>query len=319
LLQPNALFMKLLKYLILFNLLFAFAAKSNAQNLDNLTAILADGYTIEELHDLTDILTIDNHRAVLEKKGFKYEKNDVSGGSYIYRKNDYVSFYVNYEKGKLTSVHFLSSPQKFYKAIAEIKGNNKFTYSSEKASGTGKLIYYKYSGHSMSTNDNYYRVTMWPKEETTSNSSSTTTPSASPAVIPKTIETYYSAKEIADAMNLNIGWANIGFSSPTYEFEVKGSMNMDKRSIKFITKSNVLYLQLNIPRNGECDYGLKEIKAKWTGQSGGGSGLYDQYYFTFEYPYQCDGKDYKNIYVTFKTKPSFTKEGIEAWIRKNAY
>lgn len=311
--------MKPLKYILLFCFLATFAPQSQAQNLDNLTAILADGYTIEELHSLTDVLTLDNHRSVLEKRGFKFEKHDVSGESYIYKKNDYVSFYVNYEKGKLTSVHFVSSPQKFYKAVAEIKDNSKFTYSSEKASGTGKLIYYKYSGHSMSTNDNYYRVTMWPKEGTTSSNSSTTAPTASAPAAPKTIETYYSAKEIADAMNLNIGWANIGFSSPTYEFEVKGSMNMDKRSIKFITKSNVLYLQLNIPRNGECDYGLKEIKAKWTGQAGGGSGLYDQYYFTFEYPYQCDGKDYKNIYVTFKTKPSFTKEGIEAWIKKNAY
>ncbi|TCC89258.1 hypothetical protein EZ428_16305 [Pedobacter frigiditerrae] len=311
--------MKPLKYIILFYFLVAFAPKSQAQNMDNITALLTEGYTIEELHGLTDVLTIDNHRSVLEKKGFKFEKNDTESGSYVYKKNDYVSFYVNYEKGKLTSVHFKSSPQKFYKAIAEIKDNSKFTYSSEKASGTGKLIYYKYSGHSMSTNDNYYRVTMWPKEESTTSSSSTTTPTVSPALAPTAIETYYSAKEIADAMNANIGWANINFSKPTYEFEVKGSMDMDKRSIRFISKSNVLYVQMNIPRNGECDYGLKEVKAKWTGQAGGGSGIYDQYYFTFEYPYSCGGIDYKNIYVTFKTKPSFTKAGIEAWIRKNAY
>ncbi len=309
--------MKYLKYFALFYLLFVFAPNSKAQNLDNLTALMAEGYTIEELHGLTDILTLDNHRTVLEKKGFKYERNDVSGGSYIYKKNDYVSFYVNYENGKLTSVHFVSSPQKFYKAIAEIKDNSKFTYSSEKASGNGKLIYYKYSGHSMSTNDNYYRVTMWPKESTTSNSSTTsTTPSVSPPISTPTIENYYSAKEIADAMNANIGWADIGFSNPTYKFEVKGSMNMDKPSIKFITRENVLYVQMNIPRNGECDYGLKEVKAKWTGQSGSGS---TYFYLTFDYVYNCNGQNYKSVYVYFRPSSSFTKEGVGAWVKKNAY
>jgi hypothetical protein len=314
--------MKHLQYLSLFFFLFAFTSKSQAQDLSNLNALMAEGYTIDELHEIVDVITLSNHKSVLEKRGFKFERNDTQGGSYIYKKNDYVSLYVNYEDGKFTSVHFVSSPQKFYKATAEIKGNSNFTYSSEKPSGTGKLTYYNYKGHSMSTNDNYYRVTMWPKE----NTGSTTTPSTSTTTAPTTsttsassVEVYYSAKEIADAMNASIGWAKIGFSSPTYEFEVKGSMDMDKKSIRFITKSNVLYLQMNIPRNGECDYGLKEIKAKWTGQGGGGSGLYDQYYFAFEYAYSCDSKDYKSIYVTFKTKPSFTKAGVEAWIRKNAY
>ncbi|WP_316785256.1 hypothetical protein [Pedobacter frigiditerrae] len=308
--------MRYIKYLIICNLLFVFATKSHAQNMDNITALLTEGYTIEELHGLTDILTIDNHRSVLEKRGFKYEKNDTESGSYVYTKNDYVSFYVNYEKGKLTSVHFKSSPQKFYKAIAEIKDNSKFTYSSEKVSGTGKLIYYKYSGHSMSTNDNYYRVTMWPKEGTTTSSSSTTTPTASPVATPTTIETYYSAKEIADAMNANITSANIGFASPNYKFGVKGSMNMDKPSIRFITRDNVLYVQMNIPRNGECDYGLKEVKAKWTGQTGSGPSYF---YLTFDYLYNCNGKDYKGVYVDFRPSSSFTKGGVEAWVQKNAY
>jgi hypothetical protein len=290
--------------------LFAFAPKSHAQDMDNLYAILAEGYTIDELHELTDIITLDNHRSILEKRGFKFEKNDKESGSFIYKKNDYVSFYVNYENGKLTSVHFLSSPQKFYKAIAEIKDNSNFTYSSEKTSGTGKLKYYKYKGHSMSTNDNYYRVTMWPKETTTS----TTTASSTTTVVP-TIENYYSAKEIADAMNANIGWADIGFSTP-YKFEVKGSMNMDKRSIRFISKENILYVQMNIPRNGECDYGLKEVKAKWTSQAGTGSSYF---YLTFDYLYSCNGQDYKGVYVYFKPSPSFTKLGVEAWVRKNAY
>jgi hypothetical protein len=304
--------MKLLKYLSLVLLFFVFSTKSEAQNLDNLNAILADGYTIDELHDLTDILTLSNHRAVLERKGMKFERNDTQGGSYIYKKNDYVSFYVNYEDGKLTSVHFVSSPQKFYKAISEIKGNSAFTYSSEKASGTGKLTYYKYKGHSMSTNDNYYRVTMWPKEPTTS----TTTTSTSSTITP-TIETYYSTKEFVDAVNPNIKWADINFSDPSYKFDVKGSLDMDKPSIRFITKQNILYIQMNIPKNGYCDYGLKEVKAKWTGQSGSGESYF---YYTFEYNYQCEPNTYKNLYVYFRRGvPGLTKEGVEAWIRKNAY
>ncbi|TKC10679.1 hypothetical protein FA048_10915 [Pedobacter polaris] len=306
--------MKYLKYLAFFYLLFAFAPKSNAQDFDNLYAVLAEGFTIEELHDYADILTYSNHRSVLEKKGMKYEKNDTSGGSYIYKKNDYVSFYVNYEAGKLTSVHFVSSPQKFYKAIAEMKGNSEFVKSSEKASGNGKLIYYKYKGHSMSTNDNYYRVTMWFKETASTTTSSTTTPTQTPTITP-TVENYYSAKEIADAMNANIGWADIGFST-SYKFEVKGAMNMDKRSIRFISKENVLYVQMNIPRNGECDYGLKEVKAKWTGQAGSGS---TYFYLTFDYLYSCNGQDYKGVYVYFNPTSSFTKTGVQAWVQKNAY
>ncbi len=164
----------------------------------------------------------------------------------------------------------------------------------------------------MAVNDNYYRVTMWVKENSTTTSAATT---SSAPTTPPVVENYYSAKEIADAMNANIGWAKIGFSNPNFEFDVKGSLNMDKKSIRFISKSNVLYLQMNIPRNGDCDYGLKEVKAKWTGQAGGGA---TQYYFTFEYPYSCNNVDYKNVYVTFLLNKAFTKAGIEAWIRKNA-
>jgi hypothetical protein len=311
--------MKRSPFLLFLFFLFAFVPKSNAQqDLSNLYAIMAEGYTIEELHGLTDILTLNNHQSVLEKKGMKFERNDTQSGSYIYKKNDYVSLYVNYEDGKLTSVHFVSSPQKFYKAVAEIKDNSAFTYSSEKASGNGKLTYYKYKGHSMSTNDNYYRVTMWPKEPETSSSTSTTTTIKPSTSITSTSspENYYSAKEIADVMNANMQSANIGFASPNYKFEVKGSMNLDKRSIRFISKANVLYLQMNIPRNGECDYGLKEVKAKWTGQTGSGSSYF---YFTFDYAYSCNGQDNKGAYVDFTPSSSFTKAGVEAWIRKNAY
>ncbi|RZL46759.1 MAG: hypothetical protein EOP00_14010 [Pedobacter sp.] len=308
--------MKSLKYFTVLLFMLTFSLKSQAQNLNNLSAALSEGYTIDELHDLCDIITLYNHRTTLEKRGYKFEKDD--GSAYIYKKNDYVSFYINYEDGKLSSVHFKSSPQKFYQAVAIIKDNSNFTYSSEKASGTGKLTYYNHKGHSMSVNDNYYRVTMWPKEPATTSTS--TVPKTTPTVattVPTVVETYYSAKEFADAVNPNIRWADLNFSNPAYKFDVKGSIDMDKPSIKFISKQNVLYIQMNIPRNGQCDYGLKEVKAKWTGQAGQGDGYF---YYTFAYEYICEPNTYKSIYVYFrKPVPSFTKEGVEAWIRKNAY
>ncbi len=293
-------------------LLFTVSTSSKAQDMSNVYALLAEGYTINELHDYVDRLTLFNHRKILEEAGMTFQKHDTNSEFYIYKKNDYVSFYVNYAKGELTSVHVVSSPQKFYKAIDIIKGNSQFVKNSEKASGTGTVTYYDFSGHSLAVNDNYFRVTMWVKEKTKTEKTTATTSPATPIAV----ETYYSAKEIADAMNANMGWAKIGFAEPNYQFDVKGSLDMDRKSIRFISKENVLYVQLNIPRNGSCDYGLKEVKAKWTGQAGGGA---TQYYFTFEYPYSCNNVYYKNLYVTFKLTPSFTKAGVEAWIRKNTY
>ncbi len=115
---------------ISFCLLFGLITSTKAQDMSNLYAILADGYTIDELHDYVDRLTLNNHRSILEGAGMKFVKNDTDAGFYVYTKNEYVSFYVNYENGKLTSVQVKSSPQKFYKAIEVIKGNSKFVKSS---------------------------------------------------------------------------------------------------------------------------------------------------------------------------------------------
>lgn len=117
-------------------------------------------------------------------------------------------------------------------------------------------------------------------------------------------------------MNAKISSANIGFSNPSYKFEVLGSMNMDKRSVRFISKDNILYVQMNIPRNGECDYGFKEVKALWTSQAGAGPSYF---YLTFDYTYNCNGSVYKGLYIDFTPTATFTKAGVETWVRKNAY
>ena len=268
----------------------------------NIKSIAADKNTIDELHELVDVLTLANYQSVLEQRGMKLERNEIEAGRIVFKKNDDIKLYINLKAGTLSSVHFLLSPESFKKAVAVIPGNSDFVKSGEEPSGTSTVIRYKYKGHNLSTNNNYFRITMWPND---SSNSSTINVS----------ETYYSAKQIADAMNQKMFKATIGNEGPSYKFEVFGSMNLDKRSIRFIDKNGILYLQVNIPRNGQCDYGLKEFKANYAGSISWGD---DYFYIPFVFNYECSNTLYKSLYVHFKSSSTFTKDGIENWIRKNA-
>ena len=268
----------------------------------NIKLIADDGYIIDELHELVDILTLANYQSVLEQRGMKLERNEIEAGRIVFKKNDDIKLYINLKAGTLSSVHFLLSPESFKKAVAVIPGNSDFVKSGEEPSGTSTLIRYKYKGHNLSTNNNYFRITMWPNA--TSNASTI-----------NVSETYYSAKQIADAMNQKMFKAIIGNEGSSYKFEVFGSMNLDKRSIRFIDKNGILYLQVNIPRNGQCDYGLKEFIAEYGGTTGWGD---DYFYLIFAFDYECSNTLYKSLNVHFKSSSTFTKDGVENWINKNA-
>jgi len=269
---------------------------------DNITSIAADENIINELLELVDVLTLANYQSVLEQRGMKLERNEIEAGRIIFKKNNDIKLYINLKAGTLSSVHFLLSPESFKKAIAVIPGNSDFVKSGEESSGTSTLIRYRYKGHDLSANNNYFRITMWPNA--TSNA--------------RTInvsETYYSAKQIAAAMNQKMFKATLGNEGSSYKFEVFGSMNLDKRSIRFIDKNGILYLQVNIPRNGQCDYGLKEFIAEYGGTTGWGD---DYFYLIFAFDYECSNTLYKSLNVHFKSSSTFTKDGVENWINKNA-
>ena len=112
--------------------------------------------------------------------------------------------------------------------------------------------------------------------------------------------------DLAYQLNNGLLFGRINFQSPSYKFNTLGKTDFDRSSLEFVTRNNQMYLRMNFPRNGTCDYGLKETKAILTGQYGSGGG---QFYIAFKYDYHCNSEEYSTIYATFKSK---TKGHFEA-------
>ena len=105
----------------------------------------------------------------------------------------------------------------------------------------------------------------------------------------------------AKILNENLQYARINFSEPSYKFSLLGRTDLIKSSFEFIVKNNTLYAKIYIPQNTGCDSGLKEIKVKWTGQSGS-AGFISRpgFYFTVAYSYSCNDKTYSTIYFSLE-------------------
>jgi len=307
--------MRKILFLISFLCFAGLNYKAHAQNFDNLAALVAEGYTLDEMKDIVDNVTTTNHTSYLKTKGYAYKGYDAGKNEYYYDKNEFVSLVLTIKNSKPFSIRMLSSPQKFYKAAAEFKSNSKYKlYSSEDIDEGGTLAYYDFGDYSYAMNTKYYRMTLWFPEKKSTNSTSPTATTTKTTSSNINSDYYYSAKEIADAMNARIDSAIIGYSTDKYRISVHGTMDLDRRSMRFITKENVLYLQLNIPRNGDCDYGLKEIKARLIGPQRRGS---DYFYFSFDYLYKCQGKVYSCVVVYFHPNEGFNYDGLRAWFDKN--
>ena len=130
---------------------------------------------------------------------------------------------------------------------------------------------------------------------------------------------YFSTmKKAVDFMNGQIMFAYINTGLSIYEFKVLGKTDFDKKSFEFIEKSGKLYLKMHIPRNGNCDYGLKEVLAEFTGESGkGSSGGKEQFYFKFKYTYTCESKIYNGLYVYLNRIPDADIEKLKKKIASN--
>ena len=111
---------------------------------------------------------------------------------------------------------------------------------------------------------------------------------------------FSTAQSRADFFNDKMVSAKINSSNPTLDFNAFGKTDFDRRSIEFIAKNGLVYLKLHLPRNGSCDYGLKEILAEKNGQSGTVQFSNDTrgYYIAFKYSYTCNNLGYKDLYVT---------------------
>ncbi|MDQ7948533.1 MAG: hypothetical protein AAGB30_10835 [Pedobacter sp.] len=301
--------MKTLQY---FSLLFLFVASLSAKA----QSYQKTDYAVETLHELCDEITLDNHKVIAAQRGFKFVKNDPTIGAYIYKKNDNISLYVQFKQGKLATVSFVLTPETLAKMLDE-EGKNidNYTYMEQKENGNDLVLVGLYKGHALAINTQLNRVSMMPKMHDPIKGAAPIQP-PSPAVTEKQAEedVYFSAKEVADAINQNfIGASLVG--RVNFRFDVRGKIDFNKRSIRMISKGNVLYIQMNIPRNGSCDYGLKEVKAVWRdGIIRHGSSYYD---FVLEYKFECNGVKYDGVGLYFKSDQM--EKGLETWMKKNIY
>lgn len=143
-----------------------------------------------------------------------------------------------------------------------------------------------------------------------------TTNSSAPSKIDNKDFEYADIDDFAAQLNRGLLFGKINFQSPNYRFNTLGKTDFDRSSLEFVTKNNQMYLRMNFPRNGTCDYGLKETKAILTGQYGSGGG---QFYIAFKYDYSCNSEEYKTIFATFKSlgKGHYeaTKEAAERFLK----
>jgi len=269
-----------------------------------------NGFSIPEMQSLIDELTYENHKVVLEQKGFNTVLTKTNPGVFLYEKSDKTQLKIFSEEKKIKWLSFSADKLTYLKVSGELANN-----SFQKIQQIGRFSTYNKNHYILILDPAEYRFTISFSGSQTAIAKTTPAPAIpKPNTIPP-IEVYYSAKEIADAMNAKMSSAQISRKTPSYEFEVFGKMDLDKRSIRFITKENVLYLQINIPRNRQCDYGLKEVKANWLGFT---SYTGDHFYIPLQFVYECNDIKYEGLQIGFPLNTPVTRLGVEAWIKKNA-
>ncbi len=129
---------------------------------------------------------------------------------------------------------------------------------------------------------------------------------------------FSTAARFADSVNKWIRTAQIGFGDgdKRYRIAVTGKTSFQNSSLQFVAKDGQLQLRMNIPLTGTCDYGLKEVKPKLSGQYGSGPAYF---YIAFKYLHECNDITYQNIYVFFNREVDNEKErqaAVEAAFKK---
>jgi hypothetical protein len=134
-----------------------------------------------------------------------------------------------------------------------------------------------------------------------------------PGKMPNPAFNYSTVDNLADSLNKLIRSAYINFQKPSYSFSITGSNSSVHSSIRFFSLNNQLYIRTHIPGKGNCESGVKEIKAKLTGQTGSGP---DRFYIAFKFKYACDTDTYETIYANFYRRDNEQTESVLEAVKK---
>jgi hypothetical protein len=134
-----------------------------------------------------------------------------------------------------------------------------------------------------------------------------------PVVAPKKMYDYSTIQKFADSLNAHLFSAEINSKAAWYIFSALGKIDFEKRSIKFIVKNNALYAKMHLPKDGECDYGIKEVEAKYVNWGGALAGSnHNLIWVNFEYSYSCNGSNYSALHIVLhKPNAVYLQETLE--------
>jgi hypothetical protein len=100
-------------------------------------------------------------------------------------------------------------------------------------------------------------------------------------------------------------------------FVTLGKIDFANRAIAFMVKDDALYIKINLPLNGTCDYGLKEIKVSNAIVSEPQSkGTDNGYYVSFAYDYSCAGIQYTYLTVYIEDTKMVSYDLIKKYLEK---
>lgn len=281
--------------------------KGYSQNSES--AFSKNYYSVQELENIFANVNFNNHKQWLTDNGYKFILDDTGQRCLFYEKNENVKLLVFYAGIWITQVYFQSTDGAFAHVLKTIEGNKSYKKIKEETETDNKGVKtkdYKWTKGAYVYMGNEYSGTLgmlkdYSEENSKLNDLSTVTPITSNA-------DFTSAGEFADEMNKNFRFGRINFGGPSYKFNSLGKLNFHDRSILFTTQGDRLYIKMNIPLEGDCDYGLKEIKAIRTGQTGTST---KTFYIAFKYTYQCGVNSYQTLYLFFDTlSDSFREKAI---------
>ncbi len=158
------------KIFLFISLMFSFSSFSQnpltEADFNHMKAFLTEGFTISEMKDILENISYKKHEKWMEKKGYTFREEIPSKEALYYKKNDIVSLFVYYNKNKdFTEIKFSSSPQKFYKALDELKTNKAYRSISSPQktfnTTTKDLTLWRNNGYVYYANETDYYIGMY--------------------------------------------------------------------------------------------------------------------------------------------------------------
>ncbi|MBK6936800.1 MAG: hypothetical protein IPH18_07835 [Chitinophagaceae bacterium] len=113
-----------------------------AQIDSNIGSLFEDGYSAVEIEKIFTNVSFKNHKKWMKSEGYNYEKNKSSDNYFYYTKNSVVSLAIYHSNEKINQVLFVSSPQKYYRAVDDMRKDKSYRLVEEeiKDNGGGKFV-----------------------------------------------------------------------------------------------------------------------------------------------------------------------------------